>query len=157
MRALVWKLIRHAPATLAITLFVWIALSCLPIVTGIVQQGIFDGLQFKTEIQHVVLLFVALAALRVLQPATAVLWIWLHHTVEPRMEALVRTNLVQWVMDESGRSKNQQTPIALLGHVRDDVPCSWTSSTSGIGSLAKACSLSLRLPSCSQSMRPSRL
>ena len=122
MRALVWKLVRHAPATLAITLFVWIALSCLPIVTGIVQQGIFDGLQFKTEIQHVVLLFVALAALRVLQPATAVLWIWLHHTVEPHMEALVRTNLVQWVMDESGRSKNQQTPIALLGHVRDDVP-----------------------------------
>ena len=122
MRTLVWKLIRHAPATLAITLFVWIALSCLPIVTGIVQQGIFDGLQFKTEIQHVVLLFVALAALRVLQPATAVLWIWLHHTVEPHMEALVRTNLVQWVMDESGRSKNQQTPIALLGHVRDDVP-----------------------------------
>ena len=122
MRAFVWKLIRHAPATLAITLLVWIALSCLPIATGVVQQGIFDGLQFKSEIQPVVLLFVALAALRVLQPATAVLWIWLHHTVEPRMEALVRTNLVQWVMDESGRSKNQQMPIALLGHVRDDVP-----------------------------------
>lgn len=122
MRGLVWKVVRHAPGALATTLFVWIALSCLPIATGVVQQGIFDGLQFKGEIPHIVLLFVALAVLRIVQPAIAMLWIWFHHTVELRMVAFVRTNLTQWVVDESGKSGNQQTPIALVGHVRDDVP-----------------------------------
>ena len=122
MRALVWKVVRHSPGALAATLLVWIGLSCVPIGTGVVQQGIFDGLQFQGEIPLVVLLFIALAALRIVQPAIAMLWIWLHHTVELRMEALVRTNLVRWVMDESGRSSSPQTPMALVGHVRDDVP-----------------------------------
>ena len=122
MRTMLWSLVRHTRGMLAVTLFVWIALSCIPIVTGIVQQGIFDSLQFKNESSQIVLLFIALAALRIFQPASAVLWIWLHNTVEPRMEALVRTNLVQWVLDESGKRGNQQAPITLLGHVRDDVP-----------------------------------
>ncbi len=42
--------------------------------------------------------------------------------MEPMIEALVRTNFADWVVNESGRTGKRQSPVTLLGHVRDDVP-----------------------------------
>lgn len=122
MTRMIRKLVRHAPMWLGATLLAWIALSCVPILVGLVNREIFDSLQLGTDTTGLARLFVALFVLTLLRPVIAVIWIWLHHTVEPRIEALVRTNLVRWIVMESGKRCSRDSPVALLGHVRDDVP-----------------------------------
>jgi ATP-binding cassette subfamily B protein len=122
------RLLTFRPGLLLASVLTWTVSSCLPILTGLVQQAIFEGLDPRTsdrlhlDGRDLAVLFAALAVLAVTEPALGALWYWVHTTFEGTIEALVRTNLFSWVLATSGRRGDTASPVALVGHLRDDVP-----------------------------------
>ncbi|MEQ4207087.1 ABC transporter ATP-binding protein [Actinopolymorpha sp. B9G3] len=130
------RLFTYRPGLMFASVLTWTLSSCLPILTGLVQQAIFEELDPSAsghlegrdlegrdlEGRDLVLLFAALAVLAVSEPALGVLWYWVHTTFEGTVEALVRTNLFSWVLTTSGRRGTPASPVTLVGHLRDDVP-----------------------------------
>lgn len=122
MFRLLLRLLAHRPSWLVAALVTWIGFSLVPIVLGVLTRQLFDALQDGEPLRRLVLLFVGLGALTLFRPALATLWFWVHATFEPMVEALVRTNLVRWAIRKSGRNGRAMAPVAMVGHVRDDVP-----------------------------------
>lgn len=117
------RLLSYRPGLLTASVLAWTATSCLPIITGLIYQHLFDILQHHPS-QHrdLWLLFGALGVLAVTGPVLMLGWFFAHLTLEATLEALVRTNLYSWLVSRSGRRGSPPSPVTALGHLRDDVP-----------------------------------
>jgi ATP-binding cassette subfamily B protein len=117
------KLFTYRPGLLVASTLLWTAGFCMPILTGLANQAIFDELQPSTSTgRSLGLLFAALVVVAVAEPVLMVCWQWTHVTLEAVVDALVRTNLFAWIVAKSGRNGRASAPVTALGNLRDDVP-----------------------------------
>lgn len=118
---MVRRLWTYRPGLAAGSLLLWTLGSCVPILTGLATQQIFDRLQGTSHLPiSLWALFGALAVIAVVQPALLQIWLWTHLTFETTIETLVRTNLFEWILVHAGRREAGDTPAKLVGLVRDD-------------------------------------
>lgn len=117
------RLLTYRPALLLASLLLWTAGFCMPILTGLANQAVFDELQPSTSTgRSLGLLFAALVVIAVAEPVLMVFWQWAHVTLEALVDALLRTNLFAWIVARSGRNGRATGPVTALGNLRDDVP-----------------------------------
>ncbi|GAB3423388.1 ABC transporter ATP-binding protein [Flindersiella endophytica] len=118
------RLFTYRPGLLLASTLLWTAGFCMPILTGLVNQAVFDELQPDTSTgRSLGLLFAALVVVAVAEPVLMVCWQWTHVTLEAVVDALVRTNLFAWIVARSGRNARAAAgPVTALGNLRDDVP-----------------------------------
>jgi ATP-binding cassette subfamily B protein len=108
---------------LAWSLLLWTLGFCVPILTGLLNRAVLDKLQGTSTLSVGLWpLFGALVVLAVVQPLLLQLWLWVHLTFETTVEALVRSNLFDWILRSAGRRRERPRPAVLVGHLRDDVP-----------------------------------
>lgn len=123
---LLLHLVRFRPLLGLAAVGTWTLAFCLPLATGLLTRAVFDTLTDAAPAQPSPWLFIGLLALvAVCDPLLMLVWFWTHTTFEATLETLVRTNLVRWLLNESGTERRGATlPSAgqLVNQLRDDVP-----------------------------------
>lgn len=116
-------LLRYRAGLLVLSLVTWTVGFCLPLLTGLANQAIFDRLAGQATLPlGLWALFGVLVVIAVVRPIVLMLWFWVHVTYETTLEALVRTNLFDWLLARVGRKRPAPPSATLVGNLRDDVP-----------------------------------
>jgi ATP-binding cassette, subfamily B, bacterial len=113
------SLLTYRTKLLLAAIATWAIGFCVPLLTGVVVQDIFNDLLNKSAAHVIWALFGLLAVIAIIGPVLLQLWYWAHITFESTYESLVRINLFEWLL----KWHPPHPSIAkLIGHVRDDVP-----------------------------------
>jgi ATP-binding cassette subfamily B protein len=123
---LAFQLARYRPGWLMAAIATWTLSFCLPLITGMLMRMVFDTLTGAVAAPIAVWgLIVLLALVAVADPMLLAAWIWIHTTFETVLEIMVRSNVVDGILESVGTKRSPgQSPSAgaLVSHVRDDVP-----------------------------------
>ena len=120
--AYIWRLVRWRPWLFALSFTLWVGWYSIPLAQGLIMRQLFDMLpdQATSSYSTAMLIGLALAAdsLRVIVLFNAMyLWniFWLH------AEALLRGNLMQWIVSGPGARLLPDAPGEIVNRFRDDV------------------------------------
>jgi len=117
-----WRLIRFRPGFFALALVLWLLYRCYPLMTGILTRDILDALTGPAPAVGAVWpLIVLLASVEVGSWVLLLGWLFGHLTFEWSVEALLRTNVFRWILQQSGPRATFLSPGEVISRLRDDV------------------------------------
>ncbi len=117
-----WSLVRYRPGLFAVNILIWGFAHSSPIITGLIMRNIFNALSGEARVAFDIWTLIAfLAAMEVsrLLVLFGGLWVWFSYWFS--VQALVRTNLLHWVMLGPGTHRLPDTPGEAISRFRDDV------------------------------------
>ncbi|MBA3826614.1 MAG: ABC transporter ATP-binding protein [Ktedonobacterales bacterium] len=121
-RNFLWRLFRYDFRLFALNCVAWSTFHSFPIITGLIVGAYFDALTRHgtagLNVWTVIALLVATTLVRVVLFAGAqVIWIAFWYT----MEALIRRNMLAWLMEGPGTHPLPDSPGEAISRFRDDV------------------------------------
>jgi ATP-binding cassette, subfamily B, bacterial len=119
---LIWRLLRYMPWLFLANLVLWGLVHTLPILFGLLTKAIFDALSGEAPAGLDVWSVIALLAVfNLARMGTFSLGFWSWTTYWLTMEALLRRNLLDWLMRAPGFRSLPDSPGEAVSRFRDDV------------------------------------
>ncbi len=116
-----WRLARYRPRLFAASVALWTGVHSLPVITGLATGLFFDALDnhaaFDINVGTVIAVLVAIEVTRmVCFFGAAVVWTYNWQI----LEAVLRTNMLQWVVEGEGVKQLPGNPGEVVSRFRDD-------------------------------------
>jgi ATP-binding cassette subfamily B protein len=117
-----YNVLRYRPRLFAINFVLWGSFHALPLVSGLAVRGFFDALsgQAAAAFDHWTMLALMVAAsLSRVGVLGAGVWLWATYWFT--VEALLRRNIFEWIVEAPGTRKLPDSPGEAISRFRDDV------------------------------------
>lgn len=119
---LTWRLIRYDPALFLANLATWTVIHTTPLILGLLMRMFFDKLSGKAAAGFTVWTIIAfIAASELVRQGVLLLGVWVWVNIWQKLLTLLRTNLLDWLVQGPGTRRLPDSPGEAISRFRDDL------------------------------------